>query len=54
MVAAKALKTLSLSLNGKGKQLLRKLHTLPCKLLVMVEGQEGGNWQIVRLLTLKR
>lgn len=53
-VAAKALKALSLSLNSKGKQLLRKLRTLPCRLLVTVEGQEGGSWQIVRALTLKR
>jgi hypothetical protein len=45
---------LSLSLNDKGKTLLRKLHKLACKLIVTVEGQEGGTWQIVRSLTLKR
>lgn len=53
-VAAKALKSLSLSLNAKGKQLLHKLRTLSCRLLVTVEGQEGGTWQIARTLTLKR
>jgi hypothetical protein len=45
---------LSLSLNAKGKTLLRKLHRLACKLVVAVEGQEGGSWQIVRSLTLRR
>jgi hypothetical protein len=53
-VAVKALKTLSLSLSAKGKALLRKLHKLSCKLIVTVEGQEGGTWQIVRSLTLRR
>jgi PKD repeat protein len=43
---------LLLSLNAKGRVLLRKGHALACKLVVTVEGQEGGAWQIVRSLTL--
>lgn len=53
-LAAKGAKTLVLSLNAKGKALLRKKRSLACRLLVTVEGQEGGTWQIVRSLTLKR
>jgi PKD repeat protein len=45
---------LSLSLNAKGKTLLRKLHKLAGKLIVTVEGQDGGSWQIVRSLTIRR
>jgi hypothetical protein len=45
---------LLLSLNPRGRALLRKGHTLSCKLIVTVEGQEGGSWQIVRSLTLTR
>lgn len=45
---------LLLSLNPRGRALLRKGHALPCKLVVTVEGQEGGSWQIVRSLTLTR
>lgn len=52
-LAAKGAHTLSLSLNAKGKQLLHKLHKLNCKLIVGVEGQEGGSWRIERSLTLK-
>jgi hypothetical protein len=52
-LAAKGVRALSLSLNTKGKQLLHKLHRLNCKLLVSVEGQEGGSWQIARSLVLK-
>ncbi|HEU0250479.1 MAG TPA: PKD domain-containing protein [Solirubrobacteraceae bacterium] len=54
VLAAKGAHPLSLSLNAKGKQLLRKHHNLVCRLLVSVEGQEGGSWQIERSLTLKR
>jgi PKD domain len=53
-VAAKGTGSLSLVLNAKGRTMLRKLHTLSCRLLVTVEGQEGGSWQIVRSLTLTR
>lgn len=53
-LGAKGTSALSLSLNAKGKTLLRKLHRLACKLVVAVEGQEGGSWQIVRSLTLRR
>jgi hypothetical protein len=49
---AKGAGALVLSLNAEGRALLRKSHTLACKLLVTVEGQEGGAWQIVRSLTL--
>jgi hypothetical protein len=52
-LAAKGAHSLSLSLNTKGKQLLHKLHKLNCKLVVSVEGQEGGSWQITRSLALK-
>lgn len=52
-VAAKGTGSLSLVLNAKGRTMLRKLHTLSCRLQVSVEGQEGGTWQIVRSLTLK-
>jgi hypothetical protein len=51
-IAAKGAGALSLTLNSKGRTLLRKLHTLSCRLQVTVEGQEGGTWQIVRSLTL--
>jgi hypothetical protein len=53
-LAARGARALSLSLNAKGRQMLRKLHRMICGLLVIVEGQEGGTWQIVRSLTLKR
>lgn len=43
---------LSLSLNAKGRSLLRRGKALSCKLVVSVEGQEGGSWQIDRSLTL--
>jgi hypothetical protein len=52
-LVAKGAHALSLSLNAKGKQLLHKLHKLSCKLLISVEGQEGGSWQITRSLVLK-
>ncbi|MGH2834650.1 MAG: PKD domain-containing protein [Solirubrobacteraceae bacterium] len=52
-LTAKGAHMLSLSLNAKGKQLLHKLHKLSCKLVVSVEGQEGGSWQITRSLALK-
>ncbi len=45
---------LLLSLNAKGRALLRQRHTLSCKLVVTVEGQEGGSWQLARSLTLMR
>jgi PKD domain len=51
-LAAKGTGSLSLVLNAKGRTMLRKLHTLSCRLQVTVEGQEGGSWQIVRSLTL--
>jgi hypothetical protein len=50
--AAKGAGALSLSLNAKGKALLRKKRALACRLVVTVEGQEGGTWQIVRLVRL--
>jgi hypothetical protein len=53
-LAAKGTATLGLSLNAKGRAMLHKLHNLTCKLIVTVEGQEGGTWQIVRSLTLTR
>jgi hypothetical protein len=43
---------LTLSLNAKGRALLHRSHAVPCRLLVIVEGQEGGTWQIVRSLML--
>jgi hypothetical protein len=45
---------LLLSLNARGRALLRQRHTLSCKLVVTVEGQEGGTWQISRSLKLTR
>lgn len=54
LVAKAAGKALSLSPSAKGRELLRKRRTLACKLVVTVEGQEGGSWQIVRALTLSR
>jgi hypothetical protein len=51
-IAAKGAGALSLTLGSKGRALLRRLHTLLCRLKVTVEGQEGGSWQIVRSLTL--
>ncbi len=45
---------LLLSLNAKGRALLRKDRALACKLVVSVEGQEGGSWTITRSLKLKR
>jgi hypothetical protein len=51
-LAAKGAKKLVLSLNAKGRALLRANRSLRCRLVVTVEGQEGGTWQIVRLLTL--
>ncbi len=53
-LAAKGAKKLVLSLNAKGKMLLRANRSLHCRLVVTVEGQEGGAWQIVRLPTLTR
>lgn len=53
-IAAKGTGGLALTLNAKGRALLRKSHPLACRLLVSVEGQEGGTWQIVRSLTLTR
>jgi hypothetical protein len=43
---------LSLSLSPKGVALLHKHHTLAGRLVAIVEGQEGGTWQLVRSLTL--
>lgn len=51
-LAAKGAKKLVLSLNAKGRGLLRTNRSLRCRLVVTVEGQEGGTWQIVRLVTL--
>jgi hypothetical protein len=51
-IAAKGTGSLSLVLNSKGRAMLRRLHTLSCRLQVTVEGQEGGTWQIARSLTL--
>jgi hypothetical protein len=51
-VAAKGNGDLTLTLNAKGRAMLRKSHTLPCRLQVTVEDQEGGVWQIVRSLIL--
>ncbi len=51
-IAAKGTGALALSLNANGRALLRKSRSLACKLVVTVEGQEGGTWQIVRALTL--
>lgn len=53
-LGSKGAGALVLSLNAKGKALLRKKRSLSCRLVVAVEGQEGGTWQIVRSLTLKR
>lgn len=53
-LAANHTATLKLSLSAKGKALLRKIHSAPGKLVATVEGQEGGSWQIVRSLVLKR
>lgn len=46
--------SLSLTLDAKGRAMLRRLHKLSCQLNVKVEGEEGGSWQIVRSLTLTR
>jgi hypothetical protein len=43
---------LSVALNAKGRTMLRRRHTLPCRLQAAVEGQEGGVWQIVRSVIL--
>jgi hypothetical protein len=51
-IASKAGVALALSLNAKGRALLRKSRSVPCKLIVAVEGQEGGSWQIERTLML--
>lgn len=51
-LAAKGKGALTLSLNAKGRALLRKGHALACELVVTIEDQEGGTWQIVRALTL--
>ena len=51
-IAAKGTGSLALTLNARGRALLRKKHTLPCKLSVSVEGQEGGVWTISRSLRL--
>jgi PKD domain-containing protein len=51
-LAAKGAKKLVLALNAKGRALLRTSRSLRCRLVVTVEGQEGGTWQIVRLPTL--
>jgi hypothetical protein len=53
-LAAKGNAMLSLTLGAKGRTMLRRLRTLPCRLQATVEGQEGGTWQIVRSLTLRR
>jgi PKD repeat protein len=53
-LSAKGTSAPSLSLNAKGKTLLHKVHTTAGKLVVTVEGQEGGSWQIVRSLTIRR
>lgn len=45
---------LLLSLNAKGRALLRRHRLLSCNLIVTVEGQEGGVWTITRSLKLKR
>lgn len=45
---------LIVSLNGKGRSLLRKRRRLPVALTVLVEGQEGGTWTIQRRITLTR
>jgi hypothetical protein len=51
-LAAKGTANLTVALNAKGKALLRKAHTAAGKLIVTVEGQEGGSWQIERALRL--
>jgi PKD domain len=51
-IAVRGTGALALSLNAKGRALLRKSRSLACKLVVTVEGQEGGTWQIVRTMTL--
>ncbi|HEY2632604.1 MAG TPA: PKD domain-containing protein [Solirubrobacteraceae bacterium] len=53
-LAAKGTRKLVLSLNAKGRALERVHRSLRCRLVVTVEGQEGGTWQIVRLPTLTR
>jgi hypothetical protein len=52
ILGAKGTGALSLSLNAKGRVMLHKILSMACKLVVTVEGQEGGAWQIVRSLTL--
>lgn len=51
-IAGRGTGALALSLNANGRALLRKRRSLACKLVVTVEGQEGGTWQIVRTVTL--
>lgn len=53
-LAAKGNGALILTLDAKGRALLRKSHRLSCQLELTVEGQEGGVWRIVRSLTLTR
>lgn len=52
-LAAKSTASLAVKLNAKGKSLLRKERSTAARLIVTVEGQEGGSWQIARSLTLK-
>jgi PKD domain len=51
-IAAKGSAALVVQLNAKGRALLHKNYSIPCKLVVSVEGQEGASWQIERSLTL--
>jgi hypothetical protein len=53
-VSASHTATLTLTLSAKGKALLHKVSNVPGRLVASVEGQEGGSWQIVRSLTLRR
>ncbi len=53
-LSAKGAGSLTVSLNAKGRVLLHKIHRAAARLVVTVEGQEGGTWQIVRSLTLTR
>jgi len=52
VLAAKATASLVVTLNARGRSLLRRERALPTKLMVAVQGQEGGVWTISRSLRL--
>jgi hypothetical protein len=52
-IAAKSAKVVSVSLNARGKSLLRRLGKLKVSVKVAIEDAQGATWQLTRSLTIK-